>query len=560
MNSDQINQILSKGEGKRIEYKESKNALPSDLYDSIVSLANTEGGTVILGADNDGNTTGINPENTVQFISDIATALNSPDCVSPSLFLAPESIEHTDVNIIIIDVHRSSVLHNHAGRIYWRDGDADLDITDDQSKISELYFQKRNSFSEAIIYPALNIEDLSDNLFQQAKAIIRGLNANHPWLSISFEQLLREASLFVKDFHTGKEGLTLGAALIFGEDSVIQNILPAYKVEAMVRRDNVDRWDDRITLRTNLIHTYQKLLEFIRKHLPEKFYMEKGQRKDLREAIFREVIGNLIVHREYTDARSSDLIITQKDVVTTNPNNPIFHGPLDPKRFTPYPKNPNIRKFFTAFGWTDEIGSGVRNTNKYLKHYVPGAEPLFVENELFRIQIPMIFVTLAIFFQPLHNWLDLPTESQSHLENGLQHIQLDSAFESIGFSELILHLVPSWNEKGTKLPELKWPDKQILTKADIKKVPGWNKKGTRLMHKKIVYLIKILILTSKPLELDKIMTWIDYKNRKSFRDNYLFPLQKVGFLTLTIPENPSDPNQKYSITEKGKLFLARLDF
>ena len=26
------------------------------------------------------------------------------------------------------------------------------------------------------------------------------------------------------------------------------------------------------------------------------------------------------------------------------------------------------------------------------------------------------------------------------------------------------------------------------------------------------------------------MTWMDYKNRKTFRDNYLLPLQKAGFL------------------------------
>lgn len=560
MNLDQVNQILSDGEGKRIEYKECENSLPSDLYDSIVSFANTEGGTVILGADNDGNVIGINPEKTAQFITDIATALNSSDCVSPSLFLAPEEFEHPNGKIIIIDIHRSSVLHNHAGKIYWRDGDADLDITTNQAKISELYFQKRNSFSETIIYPELKIEDLSDNLFQEAKSIIRGYNANHPWLSISNEQLLREASLYIKDFNSGQEGLTLAAALIFGKDTVIQNILPAYKVEAMVRRENIDRWDDRITLRTNLIHTYQKLMEFIRKHLPEKFYMEKGQRKDLREAIFREVVGNLIVHREYTDARSSDLIITNKDVVTTNPNNPNFHGPIDPKRFTPYPKNPNIRKFFTAFGWTDEIGSGVRNTNKYLTHYVQNAEPLFIEDELFRIQIPMVFVTLAKFSEPFQNWLDLPKDSLPHLENGLQFIQLNSDLEQSNFSNLILHLVPSWNEKGAKLTELKWPDKQALTADSVKKVPSWEQKGAKLIHKKVGFLIKILGLVTIPIKLEQMMTWLDYKNRKTFRDNYLLPLQKVGFVSLTIPDSPSDPNQKYVITEKGKLFLAGRNF
>ncbi|HUP13317.1 MAG TPA: hypothetical protein VM187_13920 [Niastella sp.] len=114
-------------------------------------------------------------------------------------------------------------------------------------------------------------------------------------------------------------------------------------------------------------------------HLPERFYMEEHQRIDLRDKIFREVIGNAIVHREYTSALSTNLIISATAVTITNPNKALFHGPIDPNGFNPFPKNPNIRKFFTAFGWTDEIGSGIRNTRKYLPLYSGGASPVFLE-------------------------------------------------------------------------------------------------------------------------------------------------------------------------------------
>jgi ATP-dependent DNA helicase RecG len=287
--------------------------------------------------------------------------------------------------------------------------------------------------------------------------------------------------------------------------------------------------------------------------------MEAGQRKDLRELIFREVVGNLIVHLEYTDARSSDLIITKNEVLMTNPNKPLFHGPLDPNCFTPYPKNPNIRKFFTAFGWTDEIGSGVRNTTKYLAFYVPGAEPLFLENDLFRTQIPLVFATLSRFSDFILNWLELPDDLKTHLETGLNKIQLDPDLESTDWEGLVLHLVPSWHEKGTKLRELRWPKKQALTADGIKKVPSWNEKGAKLLHKKIYYLITIMILCSNPIRIDEMMKYLQYKKRQSFREIYLIPLQQVGFITMTIPDKPNDPNQKYVITEKGKLFLAGRD-
>lgn len=61
-----------------------------------------------------------------------------------------------------------------------------------------------------------------------------------------------------KIFFAQNEGMTLAAVLIFGKKSTIQSLLRAYKVEGMVRKVNVDCWDDRITppLRTNLIDTY----------------------------------------------------------------------------------------------------------------------------------------------------------------------------------------------------------------------------------------------------------------------------------------------------------------
>ena len=52
----------------------------------------------------------------------------------------------------------------------------------------------------------------------------------------------------------------------FGKDETIQSLLPAYKVEGMLRKENLDRYDDRINppLRTNLIDTYleEKYLKF----------------------------------------------------------------------------------------------------------------------------------------------------------------------------------------------------------------------------------------------------------------------------------------------------------
>ena len=131
----------------------------------------------------------------------------------------------------------------------------------------------------------------------------------------------------------------------------------------------MDRWDDKLTLRTNLIDTYLQVMEFIRNRskLPDKFYLEDDLRKDLREIIFREIVANVIIHREYTNGYATQMIIHRNHVEVTNPNTPRFRGLLSVGSFNPYAKNPNVRKFFSELGWADEIGSGLVNVYKYMK-------------------------------------------------------------------------------------------------------------------------------------------------------------------------------------------------
>ncbi len=558
MELSSLQQILKQGEGLRIEFKEATDSVPGSLYETVVSFSNTDGGTILLGVDDHAKVTGIVPASETKIKKDLITALNSRDCINPPMYLEPITVSHPDGMVLAIQVPASSQIHDHRGRVYSREFESDIDITDNQQRIGDLYLRKRNFFSESTIYPFLKMEDLDPELFTKARNLIRSNRSDHPWLLVSDEQMLRDSTLWRKDFRTGQEGLTLAAALIFGKDTTIQSLLPAYKVEGMKRVDNPDRYDDRINppLRTNLIDTYLKLKEFVNKHLPEQFYTEGDQRVDLRDKIFREVIGNVIVHREYTSGLSTELIITSSEVRVTNPNKPLFHGVIDPSGFNPFPKNPNIRKFFTAFGWTDEIGSGIRNTNKYLPLYIPGAKPVFHENDTFVTEIPLQYSQLGSYASKWSGWLELKQDFEAHLSIGLKEVSLPASLLGKSWDEVLLYLVPSWSKKGTQLSSLNWPENQVFEEDQIKKVPSWSEKGTQLLRKKVWYLIGILSLSTAPVKMSDLLQAFDYKNEKTFRDNYIKPLRDLGFIGLTNPAKPTDPDNKYVITEQGKAFLA----
>ncbi len=203
------------------------------------------------------------------------------------------------------------------------------------------------------------------------------------------QELLRSAGLFKHDHRTGKGGYTLAAVLLMGKDEAIQSVLPYHRTDAILRIENVDRYDDRDDIRTNLIESYDRLMAFVRKHLPDKFYQEGEQRISLRDRIFREIVGNLLIHREYANAFPAKLIIENGRVFAENWNRPNDGGVIDPANFSPYPKNPVIAKFFKEIGWVDELGSGVRNTFKYCGIYTPRTKPEFFEDDVFRTIIPL---------------------------------------------------------------------------------------------------------------------------------------------------------------------------
>lgn len=144
-----------------------------------------------------------------------------------------------------------------------------MDITNQGESVYQLYLRKQSAFSENRIYPYVSISDLRSDLIQRIKKMVIVVNPNHPWGTINDQELLKSAQLYQRDYQSGKEGYTLAAVLLLGKDEVIGSILPQYRTDAILRVFDLDRCDDRDDIRTNLIETYDRLIAFINKHLPD---------------------------------------------------------------------------------------------------------------------------------------------------------------------------------------------------------------------------------------------------------------------------------------------------
>jgi len=216
MNKAGIKKLIRKGEGISIEFKECRNKLNKDVFASICAFLNRNGGDLLLGVNDKGKITGIAPEAVEQVKKDLVTALNNPQKLDPPCYLIPEEVILEGKRIISLFVPERSQVHRCNSKIYDRNEDGDFDITSNTNLVTALYIRKQTTYSENLIYPYVSIKDLRLDLVSKARKL-----------------------------------------------AVNQRLL---------RRENIDRYDDRDDIRTNLIESYDRLMAFVAKHLPDKFF------------------------------------------------------------------------------------------------------------------------------------------------------------------------------------------------------------------------------------------------------------------------------------------------
>lgn len=389
MDSNAIKTILKIGETIAVEFKRCGNGIESDVYETVCSFLNRFGGDIFLGVLDNGTVSGVSEKAAPDMVKNFISCVSNPALFTPTVYLSPKIIQYEGKTIIHVHVLPSAEVHSYKKVIYDRVDDADVKVTA-TAQIAQMYIRKQEVFTERKIYPYVKKEDLRLDLLPNLRIMAENKSngQGHPWSSMTDDQLLRSARLYSMDRVTGEQGFNLAAVMLLGRDDVILDIVPAYMTDALLRRVNVDRYDDREIIQTNLIESYEQLMEFGRKHLLDKFFLEEDQRKSLRNIITREIIANILIHREYTSSYQAKFVIEKNRMYIENANRASQNAVITPDNMEPSPKNPIIAAFFRNIGYADQLGSGVRNLFKYSKFY-SGKDPEFVEGDIFRIIVPL---------------------------------------------------------------------------------------------------------------------------------------------------------------------------
>ena len=379
---DKFIALTRKGEDTRIEYKTCTEEISESLYESVCSFLNHSGGQILVGVQNDGTIIGVNPDKVEKLRTDIVNCINNPELFLPCPYFTPRIMEVEGKSVMQLDIPCGQYVYRFKGRYWDRNDDADIDVTDQPELLLSIFERKNPHLFEERIVEGLTMEHLDAKTFQYCRNILATIQPSHPWLQMTNEELLISAHLAKKD--GDKLQLKYAALILFGTEDAITELMPRYRFEAVFHMCTYaqfndmtqfpSRYDDRRTIRQNLIQVYDQLGAFVERYLPDRFYLPANtmQRQNLRWDLFREIVGNLCVHTDFSSGYACFFHVFKDRVVTKNPTRllpEIPEGELTIQQLSNYTKNPLLVRVFHELNWAEDLGSGTRNILRYAPLY-----------------------------------------------------------------------------------------------------------------------------------------------------------------------------------------------
>lgn len=87
-----IRTLIKQGEGLQVEFKECNSDLSKSSFETVCAFLNRSGGELLLGVNDVGKITGINPGAIVKVKNTFVVAMNNPQKISPPFYLSIDEV------------------------------------------------------------------------------------------------------------------------------------------------------------------------------------------------------------------------------------------------------------------------------------------------------------------------------------------------------------------------------------------------------------------------------------------------------------------------------------
>ena len=361
---EQLQEWISLGESIEREFKSDiRQISDKEIYEEIVAFANTSGGILLIGVDDNGKVIGAKPRH---------GKTTDPLKLQSSIF--NNTVPNINTRVTIIPCQMGNVLAievdlypepcaTSEGRALHRTIKAD-------GKPQTAPFYPRDQRSRRVdlglldfssqTMDSVSFESFDPLEFERLRQTVSRLRGDRTLLELSNEEIAKALKLV----ETKGSQLVPNVAglLILGREDVLANNLPTHEVHFQVMDDqgNVKvndafRWPllrliNEIENRFNVRNQENEIVVgLFRVPIPD--YSLEG---------FREAFNNAIIHRDYTRLGSVYVQLHHDHLLITNPG--AFPAGITVENILvhePKPRNPRLSDAFKRIGIVEQTGRGV---------------------------------------------------------------------------------------------------------------------------------------------------------------------------------------------------------
>lgn len=365
MNDQKLQALIQAGESLTVEFKSDRQPLnDATIYEEVVAMANTKGGTLLIGVEDDGTVTGArlrHGQSTDPTRLQAAIFNNTVPNVNTRISV----VRHPQGQVIAIEVAAyPEACATASGKSVRRT------IGGDGKPQTVPYYPRdqrsRRTDMGLLDFSAQGVENATmDSLdpleFERLRQTIARLHGDQTLLQLPDGDLAKALRL-VETRPDGKIAPNIAGLLLLGREPAIQSLLPTHKLHFQVldAQGNVKvndvfsiplirllaEVDARFSARNE---EREVLVGMFRLPVPD--YSPDG---------FREAVNNAVLHRDYT--RMDDIYIQwQPDhLLITSPGGLPEGVTLDNLLVhEPKPRNPRLAETFRRIGLVEQTGRGI---------------------------------------------------------------------------------------------------------------------------------------------------------------------------------------------------------
>ena len=509
MTSTDLDILIQQGEGATLEFKEN---LSASFARELVALANTTGGRVLLGVNDDGVVKGIKDTNALRArIQDIAR-----NCNPPVKVLANRVGE-----VFVVEVRESNAKPVQCSDgFFWRQGAETQKLSRDE--IRDFFRAEGEILFDLSPCPRFNYPEDFDRDKFDAWLRLSGITAG------SVEDVLVNIEVAER---AGERLLFRNVGVLFFAKNVRHFFSEAYITCLLGRGTDKVHILDRKDFDGGIVADIEDAMRFIERNTRLAYRIEGLRRQNIPEypmEALREAITNAVMHRDWFFHGANVFVELYADRIEVISPGALPKGmSLADLGHKSVRRNPLVADLLHRIDFIEKAGTGIRRIRDGAKA-VDCPEPAFEAGN---------FVTVT--FRP------------------------NPEVRQAAGGELPPTLQVTPQVTGEVTPQVTGEvtgevTEEVAPPATPEVSPQVTVQVTDQVNVQVAVQVRMLRALKGEVTRQQLQDAVGLKHRAHFISAYLIPALQAGLIEMTIPDKPRSRLQRYRLTAAGHAYLQGL--